>query len=487
MVDPNFSGINPDNLLRTIKDLESSGKKLHGAKSSYMGRFQKFGLETSNLTEVGKIASWVDDELPMLRRRQALAAAMELDQKGIQKPGAMVQLREPVATIGEARGAGKKLAEDANKAAKLDPSKAGAEFHRIAEELAKHKGDADFTSAFYAKMDPDLVKNLPMVVAAANAPTAKDDVKAFGAAFTTAVNAESPAPGFDKKAALFHGQFTKDEPTAVFNRALMQGDDPELWDIAWKHTQIAAKKLLDPADTWSDSAGLLASVLGVQAKYANNFWTSAQKFSDEAAQLKQQRLNAMTKAEKRAFKNATSRAAKASGKSAREAERILSKFGMGSFSRLMEASIADGGSWLINKVPGIKPPSTTSLWGRALRTGGKLPLVGSLLTVGAIGWDISNGEEKDVAVAANVGGMAAGMAGTWAATATVAAVGGPVGWGIAAGVVVGFGVGYAVSYAIKTEAGRKAVNAVTGAAKSAGKAIGDAASGVKNTVSGWFS
>jgi hypothetical protein len=267
----------------------------------------------------------------------------------------------------------------------------------------------------------------------------------------------------------------------------MQGDDPDLWDLAWKHTKIAVKKLADPADTWSDSAGLLASVIGVQGKYAEHFWEQSQKFNDEASQLYQRRINAMSKADKRAFKKATSRAAKASAKSAGEAERILAKYGMGSFSRLMEASVADGGSWLIGKVPGLRPPSTTTLFGRAVRVGGKLPLVGTLLTIGATAWDISHGEEKDVAIAANVGGMAAGAAGTWAATATVAALGGPVGWGIAAGVVVGFGVGYAASYLIKTEVGRKAVNAVTGAVKDAGKKIGDAASSVKNTVSGWFS
>ncbi|MFF5843201.1 hypothetical protein ACFY74_17200 [Streptomyces massasporeus] len=199
----------------------------------------------------------------------------------------------------------------------------GPEFHRIAEELAKHNGDPDFTSAFYAKMDPDLVKNLPVTVATSNAPSAEGDVKVFGSAFTTAVNAETPVPGFVKKAALFHGQFPNDEPTAVFNQALMRGDDPDLWDLAWKHTQIAAKKLLDPADTWSDRAGLLASVIGVQSKYAGHFWKRARTFSGEAAQLKEKRLNAMTKAKKRDFKNATSRAAKASSKSAREAERLL--------------------------------------------------------------------------------------------------------------------------------------------------------------------
>jgi len=487
VADPNFSGINPENLMKTIEHLQYSSRSLHGFTSSYLGRFQRFGLETSNLTEIRKVAGWIDNELPMLRRRQELAAAMELDQKGINKPGTMVQLREPIATIGESRQLGKKLAEDADTASGLGLGKAGPEFHRIAEELAKHKGDPDFTSAFFTKMNPDLVKNLPTVVAAANAPSAEDDVRIFGSAFTTAVDAETPAPGFDKAAALFHGELSKDEPTSVFNRALMQGDDPDLWDLAWKHTKIAVQKLGDPADTWSDSVGLLASVIGVQGKYAEHFWEQSQKFNDEASQLYQRRINAMSRVNKREFKKATSRAAKASAKSAREAERILAKYGMGSFSRLMEASVADGGSWLIGKVPGLRPPSTTTLFGRAVRVGGRLPLVGTLLTIGATSWDISHGEEKDVAIAANVGGMAAGAAGTWGATAVVAAFGGPVGWGIAAGVVAGFGVGYAASYLIKTEIGRKAVNEVTGTVKDAGKKMSDAASSVKNTVAGWFS
>ncbi|WP_217140663.1 hypothetical protein [Streptomyces sp. AC627_RSS907] len=486
MVDPNFSGINPDNLLRTIKNLEGGSKSLHSARTAYMSRFHKFGLDTHHLTEIEKIANWVADELPMLRRRQALASAMELDQGGF-KPGTMVQLREPVPTVGEAREGGKRLAEDVNKVAELDQTEAGAAFHRIAEELTKHKGDPDFTSAFYAKMNPDLLKLLPVTVAAANAPTAENDVKVFGSAFTAAVNANSPAPGFDKATALFHSDIGKDEPTAVFNRALMQGEDPNLWAIAWKHTKIAVKKLGDPADTWSDTAGLLAAVISTQAKYAGHFWEQSQKFSDEASRLYEQRVSAMSKKEKRRFKNATKHAAQASRHSAREAERILGKFGMGSFSRLMEASVADGGSWLVGKVPGLRPPSSASLFGRALHVGGKLPLVGTVLTIGAIGWDVAHNEEKDVAIAANVGGMAAGTGMTMAGMAAVAAVGGPVGWGVAAGVALGFGVGYGTSYIIKSPAGRKAVNAVTGAVKGAGKSFGDAASSVKKSVSGWFS
>lgn len=54
----------------------------------------------------------------------------------------------------------------------MGPDGAGPAFHRIAEELAKRSRDPDYTSAFYAGMDPDLVKNLPMAIAVANAPTA---------------------------------------------------------------------------------------------------------------------------------------------------------------------------------------------------------------------------------------------------------------------------------------------------------------------------
>ncbi|WP_407110885.1 hypothetical protein ACE1N8_20170 [Streptomyces sp. DSM 116494] len=488
MVDPNFSGINPENLMRTIKSLENGSKALKGARTAYLSRFRKFGLDAAHLSEIGKIAGWVDDEIPILHRRQWLASAMELDHGGPGRKGEpMVRLREPVPTVDEARESGRKLAEETGKAADLEPGQAGREFHRIAEVLARHKGDPDFASAFYAKLNPELLEVLPVTIAAAKAPTAEADVKVFGSAFTTAAHAAAPAPGFSKAVALFHGDFGKDEPTAAFTRALMQGDDPDLWAIAWKHTEIAVKKLGDPADTWSDTAGVLASVIGMQAKFASHFWERSQHFSDEASRLYQRRVNSMSPEERRRFKKDTRRAARAARQSASEAERILAKYGMGPFSRLLEASIADSGSWLIGKVPGLRPPSSTTLFGRALHTGGKLPLVGTVLTVGAIGWDIGHDEEKDVAVAANVGGMVAGAGGSWLGVAGVALVGGPVGWGIGAGIVVGFGTGYGISYILKTSEGKEAINAVTDAARTAGSAVGDAASDVGKTVSGWFS
>lgn len=483
-VNPSFSGINPNNLLRTMQDLESDSKILLGATTSYRPRFHGLGLDTEALTEISRIARWVDDELPILRRRHALASAMEVDERG--HKGSMVQLREPVPSIGVARRDGKELAAETELAANLSRDEAAAEFHRIAEVLAVHKGDPDFTSAFFAGLDPQVLKNLPVMVVAADASTAEADAKVFGSAFSTAVASASPAPGFNKAVALFHGDIGEDEPTALFSRALMQGDDRDLWAVAWKHTTLAAKKLGDLADTWSDSAGLLASVVGMQAKYAGHFWKRSQQLSDEASRLYQQRVNSMSPDERRKFKKDTRRAARNARQYAREAERVYSKYGLGAFSRLMEASVADGGSWLIGKVPGLRPPNSTTLFGRTLHTAGKLPLLGTALTVSAIGWDISQGEEKDVAIAANVGGMGTGSAATMGTMTAVAWCGGPVGWGIAAGVAVGFGAGYAVSYIAKTESGKRAINQVTEAVKGIGDDIGDAATDVKERVTEWF-
>ncbi|MEU0909420.1 hypothetical protein [Streptomyces althioticus] len=483
MVDPNFSGINPANLMKTINSLVSGGKTLRQGKTAYFSRFQRLGLDTSHLTELGKVASWVDDELPMLRRRQALAAAMEFEGVGPKPP--MVQLREPVWTVKQAHDEGKKLAEEANKLADMGPDEAGPAFHRIAQELAARSKDPDFTSAFYAAMEPDLVKNLPTAIAVANAPTAKDDARIFGTAFTTAVSAENPAPGFHKVLDVFHGDLPEDEPGAIFNRALMQGDDPELWETAWKHLQKAVTDLGDPKATWTVHAGLIAGVIGVQSKLADKFWNEAAQFSQAAKAAYERRINAMTPAERARFKKETRINAKASKAASRQAERLFAKYGLGSFSRLMEASLGDSARWLADKVPYIKAPAAVKGgWlGKVFRGGGRVPLVGSLLTIGGIAYDIKvNNADTDVAVASNVASLGAGMAGTWAGVATVAALGGPVGWGVAAGIVVGAGLGYAAYYALNTETGKKVVHAVTDTVKDVGKGIGDAA----KKVGGWL-
>ncbi|MCX5293793.1 MULTISPECIES: hypothetical protein [unclassified Streptomyces] len=485
MVDPNFSGINPENLLGTIKSLESGSKTLHESKNAYSSRFQKFGLDTGALTEIGKIASWVDDELPMLRRRQALAAAMEFE--GVGPKPTMVQLREPIWTVQQARQEGANLAKEANGLADMDPAKAGPVFHRIAQELAAHKGDPDFDSSFYAKMDPNLVKHLPMAIVMSNAPTAEDDTKVFGAAFTAAVNADNPAPGFNKVLDLFHGDIPKDDPGAVFNRALMQGDDPDMWDVAWKHLKKAVTDLGDPKATWTVHAGLVAGVIGFQSHLSEKLWGEAEKFSQEAKAAYEKRINAMSPKERAQFRKETRAAAKARNAASREAERIYGKYGLGPMSRFMEASVGDSARWLIDTAPFIRGGSASAEagWlGKVFKTGDRLPLVGTLLTIGGIAYDIKvNHSDADVAVTSNVASLGVGMAATWGTEALiVAAAGGPVGWAVGAGILVGAGLGYAAYYVLNTETGKKAIHAVTNAVKDVGKSIGGAA----KTVGGWL-
>ncbi|RMI13323.1 hypothetical protein [Cellulomonas triticagri] len=66
--------------------------------------------------------------------------------------------------------------------------------------------------------------------------------------------------------------------------------------------------------------------------------------------------------------------------------------------------------------------------------GGKLPVVGTIVTVAGIGYDISTGTPPSSAVVS-------GVAGAVAAAGTVALVSGPVGWVAAAGVLAGVAVG----------------------------------------------
>lgn len=477
MTDPNFSGINPDNLMKTIDSLVSGSETLQQGKNSFIGRFRKFGLETTHLTELGRIASWVDDELPMLRRRQALAAAMEFDGVGPKPP--TVQVREPVWTVKQAHAEGKKLAEEAEGLAEMGPDEAGPAFHRIAQELAKHGEDPDFASAFYAAMDPEVVKNLPVAIAAAGAKTAKEDARAFGAAFTAAVGADKPAPGFRKIMDVFHGDLPEDDPGALFGRVLTQGDDPDLWDRAWHHLTTALTDLGDPKKTWTVHAGLVAGVIGIQSNLADKFWDASAKLAQDAKDAYHRRINAMTPKQRAEFRKETRLNAKASKAAARQAEQIFAKYGMGTFSRLMELSVGDSARWLADKVPYIKarPGAVKGGWmGKLFRAGGRVPLVGSLLTIGGIAYDIKvNGSDPDVAVASNVASLGAGMAGTWMGVAGVAALGGPVGWGVTAGIVVGVGLGYAAYYTLNTPTGQRAVKAVTNTARNIGKGVEGAA------------
>lgn len=117
--------------------------------------------------------------------------------------------------------------------------------------------------------------------------------------------------------------------------------------------------------------------------------------------------------------------AKTSKAASRQAERIFAKYGLG--SHLLEASLGDSARWFADKTPYIRAPAAVKGgWlGKVFRVGRRVPLVGSLLTIGGIAYDIKvNGNGTDVAVVSNVASLGAGMAGTWAGAAAVCTHGG---------------------------------------------------------------
>jgi len=465
-----FSGIDPDAMGGMISSFSKDASTLNGSARSLKTKFASMGLGTGPLDELIAIGGWANDQLPMLRRRHGLAVAMS--KAGDGDLHAMVNVPEPVMSVKQARAGGTKAAKEADAAEALAAGPAGTAFHRIATELAAHKDDPDWTSAFYAGLDPKLAAQLPSVIAATHSTTGKQDMATFAEAFRSAMSADSPAPGFSKTLALFQGPVPKNDPSAVWNRALMQQDDPDLWDIAWADL----KDLFNPKDSWSTQGGILQGVLAGQAQYANLIRERADRFAKAAQALHDYRVNSpsLTAAQRRAIKKLTGNLGRASEADLRQAEGVLAKFNLGGLSKLMNASVTDAAKPLLHGAA-----ADSEVLGKFLQVGDKVPVVGAVLTAAGTWWDIKNGTDPDVAVTANVGSLAVGAGAGWAMeAATVAIAGGPVGWAAGASILVAAGVGYAAYRFLESDTGKKAIKGTEHAIEGAAKDVGHAAESV---------
>jgi hypothetical protein len=146
-----FSGIDPSTLKQMITSLDNDRTHLRDRASYYKGQFAQQRLDTQPFDELLGICGWLDDESPKLKRRENLASAMDASAG----PGThMVQIPEPVTeTSAQAQADGKKLAQQFNANNNVD-SKAGDQYHALAQELLAHEDDPDFCSAFYANLTP---------------------------------------------------------------------------------------------------------------------------------------------------------------------------------------------------------------------------------------------------------------------------------------------------------------------------------------------
>lgn len=142
-----FSGIDPEQLSRTIHSLNRDQGRLKSSATSLKSRFQQYGVDTKPLTELMSIAGWAENQLPMLRRRHHLSVAE--DEKYGHGYAGMVRIDESkVGQTKQARANGKKLGTEfknrLDDGDKITPE--------MFADLRANKADADYVKSFYTAL-----------------------------------------------------------------------------------------------------------------------------------------------------------------------------------------------------------------------------------------------------------------------------------------------------------------------------------------------
>ncbi|WP_435131401.1 hypothetical protein [Actinacidiphila sp. bgisy144] len=153
---PTFSGIDPDRLPGTINSLESDTKRLHDSATRFRNRFAHYDLDTRPLDRLLAISRWADGELPLLRRRQRLAAA--IGEHSSQRT--LISVPDSAVTPGAAARAtaqGSALARDFDQQM---GDHYGAVPEHLFAELAAGGYDGDFLRGFYTTLGPRRLSQL---------------------------------------------------------------------------------------------------------------------------------------------------------------------------------------------------------------------------------------------------------------------------------------------------------------------------------------
>jgi hypothetical protein len=181
-------------MARMNTSIKNGGDVLVNQGSGLKGKFEHEWLDTAPLADIVNIGHWAQQQMPMLTRRQTLAAAID------NTPGAHFYDEIGSGMNLTPEQAAKQGADLARQFQQLNSTdEEGAKrAHEIALELAKHKDDPAYTSAFYATLGPQRTKLIPIYMTQSGSSTAADDLKIYSHALGTALTAPYPAPGMDK-------------------------------------------------------------------------------------------------------------------------------------------------------------------------------------------------------------------------------------------------------------------------------------------------
>jgi hypothetical protein len=189
-----MAAIDPQLMAQMNTSIKNGGEALVNQGGNLKSRFSNLYLDTDPLTEIVAIGNWAHDQLPMLTRRQTLAAAID------DTPGAHFYDEYSTGMYLSPEQAARQGSDLAKELMELDStdSQGARRAHEIALELARHQDDPAFTSAFYGTLGPQRTKIIPIYMTQSGSGTAADDLEIYSHALGTALTAPYPAPGMDE-------------------------------------------------------------------------------------------------------------------------------------------------------------------------------------------------------------------------------------------------------------------------------------------------
>jgi hypothetical protein len=143
-----YSGIDPALLDGMNKALEQGGETLRREAGPLRSDCEWWGIGTAELQEIVNIGVWAGDQLPNLRRRQQLAAA--IDAKDGKINGGLVRVPDDFLDQAAATAKGKQLAEQVMREMEED----GRLSPETLKALQENGWDPAFAAGFYDKLGP---------------------------------------------------------------------------------------------------------------------------------------------------------------------------------------------------------------------------------------------------------------------------------------------------------------------------------------------
>lgn len=189
---PDFSGIDPRLMDGFVGELEHS-RSVIGERTEAIRRvFASEGVSATSLDPIAEVEHWIDERLPDLRRRSKLAhATARLPDWSPSTAGGLVSYEEQqVLPSAEARRLGTELAADylkVNRTTILDIGLA-SEYQEIINRLAAHAEDAEFTTAFFARLGEHETLDLPRKIQRGMTNDEKSAIETVSHALGTAIS-----------------------------------------------------------------------------------------------------------------------------------------------------------------------------------------------------------------------------------------------------------------------------------------------------------